>query len=297
MARHYESTENAINAFAKSFNDVDYSPKTRRFYFEQSRRAVEFLPKGVPLHLVTTDDVKTAVAIMRKNGLAVSTIKDYSHALLRLLEFVGNHDAARTKIIHQADVRPNVDWLTPEQAKTVLNSPKTAAQQLAIVLALGMGLRKIEIIRLKMSDVNTARGYISVTGKGRGGGKLRLVPFHPRFNEALGEWLKVRHEMTRNGGYNPDNLLVWQRGKHCYAYSDVKASGIHEMLKRVSIDVNIPFSFHTLRRTFGRMMWLSGVPVVTIAKMLGHTSTEQTLAYIGANMDDMAAAMTTFSLQ
>ena len=297
MARRYESTENAIKAFANSFSDVDYSPKTRRFYFEQSRRAVDFLPRSRSLYDVTQDDVKTAVANMRKHGLAVSTIKDYSGALLRLLAFVGNHDAANTRITHQADVRPNVDWLTPDQAKDVLECPKTAAQQLAIVLALGMGLRKIEIIRLKMSDINTSRGYITVTGKGRGGGKLRLVPFHPRFNDALGEWLKVRHTMTQGGGYNPDNLLVWQRGKHCYAYSDVKASGIHTMLKRVSIDAGIPFSFHTLRRTFGRLMWLSGVPVVTIAKMLGHTSTEQTLAYIGANMDDMAAAMVAFSLQ
>lgn len=297
MARKYESTENAIKAFTKTFDNVDYSPKTKRFYFEQSRRAVEFLPPGLSLYDVRQDDVKAAVAAMRKAGLAVSTIKDYTGAMLRLLSFVGNHDAAATRIVHQADVRPNVDWLTPDQAKTVLDAAKPAAQQLAIVLALGMGLRKIEIIRLKISDVNTARGYVTVTGKGRGGGKLRLVPFHPRFNEALGEWLKVRHTMTSGGGYNPDNLLVWQRGKHCYPYSDVKASGIHTMLKRVSIDVDIPFSFHTLRRTFGRMMWLSGVPVVTIAKMLGHTSTEQTLAYIGANMDDMAAAMAAFSLQ
>lgn len=295
MARPYSSTENAINAFVKTFESVDYSPKTAMFYRDQCKRVVKFLPDK-SLYDLTQDDVKTCVARMRAQGLAVSTIKDYSHALLRLLEFIGN-PASKTKIIHQADVRPHVDWLQPDQAKAVMDCEKNPAQQLAVVLALGMGLRRIEIIRLKMQDVNTDRGYITVTGKGRGGGKLRIVPFHPRFNQALGDWLAVRHKMVVPNRYVPDNLLIWERRGYCYAYSDHKGTGLDGLLRRVSDSIGIGFSFHTLRRTFGRLMWLSGVSVVTIAKMLGHTSTEQTLSYIGANLDDMAGAMLSFSLQ
>lgn len=296
MGRRYESTNNAIDALVKTFETSDYSPRTARFYRDQCRRVVTYLG-DISLYDVTPEDVKAAVSAMRADGLAVSTIKDYSHALLRLLSFIGNHTAANTKIIHQADIRPTVDWLTPENARLVMDTPKTPAQQLIVVLALGMGLRRIEIIRLKMSDVHTDRGYISVTGKGRGGGKLRAVPFHPRFNEALGDWLRVRHTMINPTKYTPDNLLIWARGGRCYPYSDRKATGIDGQLNRVSNAVGIGFSFHTLRRTFGRLMWLSGVSVVTIAKMLGHTSTEQTLSYIGANLDDMAGAMSVFSLQ
>ena len=296
MARPYASNDNALDAFVESFDNVDYSPKTARFYRDQCRRALKFLPDKT-LYEVTATDVKEAVAHMRAQGLAVSTVKDYTHALLRLLAFVGNTGASNAKIVHQADVRPNVDWLQPDQAKILLDAPKTPAQQLAVVLALGMGLRRIEIIRLRLQDVNTSRGYITVTGKGRGGGKLRIVPFHPRFNEALGNWLAERHKMVIPGRYCPDNLLIWERRGHCFAYSDVKGTGLDGLLKRVSTAVGFGFSFHTLRRTFGRLMWLSGVSVVTIAKMLGHTSTEQTLRYIGANLDDMAGAMLTFSLQ
>lgn len=296
MSRPYASTKNAIEGLVSSLSLDEYSPKTRRFYRDQCRLAVAYLPEGKTLYQVTPDDVRGAVAGMRTRGLAVSTIKDYVHALQRLLKFIGNYEAGTVHIVHQADVRPNVNWLTPEQAKTVFNAPMNPAQRLAIVLALGMGLRRVEIIRLKLEDVNVQRGYVTVTGKGRGGGKLRLVPFHPRFNEALGEWLKVRHQMVGRG-WNPEALLIWERGGVCSPYSDVKATGIEALIKRVSRACGVPFSFHTLRRTFGRIMWLSGVSVVTIARMLGHTSTEQTLAYIGANLDDMAGAMNVFSLQ
>lgn len=294
--RPYANTQNAIAGLVSSLSLDEYSPKTRRFYRDNCRLAVAYLPEDKTLYAITPDDVRGAVSNMRAKGLAVSTIKGYVHALQRLLKFIGNYEAGCTHIIHQADVRPNVDWLTPEQAQAVLNAPMNSAQRLAVVLALGMGLRRVEIIRLRVEDVNVTRSYITVIGKGRGGGKLRLVPFHPRFNEALGEWLKDRHRMVKQG-WNPDNLLIWARGGRCYPYSDVKSTGIEALLKRVSKAVDIPFSFHTLRRTFGRMMWLSGVSVVTIARMLGHTSTEQTLRYIGANLDDMAEAMATFSLQ
>lgn len=294
MARPYASTDNAIEALAKSLSLADYSPKTRRFYRDHCKIAVRFLD-GKSLYDVKPDDVKAAVLKMRSKGLAVSTVKDYTVALQRLLKFIGNYNAGTVKIIHPADTRPCVDWLTPEQAKTVLYAQMGAAQKVAVVLALGMGLRRVEIIRLRTEDIDHTRGYITVRGKGRGGGKLRLVPFHPAFNAALGDWLRVRHTMT-GSGWNPDNLLIWSRGGRCYPYSDVKATGLEGLIKRVSKAVGIPFSFHTLRRTFGRIMWLSGVSVVTIAKMLGHTSTEQTLGYIGANLDDMALAMKDFQL-
>lgn len=296
MARRFESTDNALAAFAKRYDSIDYSPKTKKFYFEQAKRAIRFLPNSVTIYTATADDVKQAVAAMRMHGLAVSTTKDYLCALIQFFRFIGNTNAASAKIIHQVDTRPKVDWLTPDQAKTLINAPMTPQQQIAIILSLGMGLRRIEIIRLKMTDVNLERRYVSVTGKGRGGGKLRIVPFHPRLNAALGEWLTMRHKLIKNT-YAPDNLLIWARGNHVYAYSDAKGTGIDGLIKRLSSHTGFNFSFHTLRRTFGRLMWLSGVPVATIAQMLGHRSTEQTLRYIGANMDDMNAAMSAYSLQ
>lgn len=78
--------------------------------------------------------------------------------------------------------------------------------------------------------------------------------------------------------------------------STSKGSGIDEMLKPLGEQIGVKFSNHTLRRTFGRTMYRSGVEVATISKMMGHESIDQTLKYIGVDLDDMNSAMAAFAL-
>ena len=68
-------------------------------------------------------------------------------------------------------------------------------------------------------------------------------------------------------------------------------------VKSISDRMGVTFSAHTLRRTFGREMYHSGVRIETIAKIMGHSSTEMTLRYIGVNLDDQTVAMNQFILR
>lgn len=299
MSRRYANIDNIRSGLIASMErDGTYSPKTILHMQSDCRIVSRYVDKS--LYDVTKPDVRFYAQRMADDGLAVATQKDYVFALKAMLRFIGN-PAWDTHIQFQADVRPKVDWLNPEQAQQVLEFPLTApAQHLIIVLALCMGLRKVEIARLSVHDVNLDREYITVTGKGRNGGKLRLVPFHGRFRPALDNYLRVRSVMVAKSPYTaPDSLLVWwNRSDHrIYPYEPVKGSGLDCLVRKTSRMIGVKFSLHTLRRTFGRILWLSGVPVVTIAKILGHSSTEQTLQYIGANLDDMASAMAQITLQ
>lgn len=280
-------------------NDGQYSPKTI-LHMEWDTRLAERFLGGMSLYDLSADDLKKIARNMAKSGLAVATQKDYIFALKQMLKLIGN-PAWQAHIQFQADTRPHVDWLSPEDARKVLDSEViTPTQHLVIVLALCMGLRKVEIARLRIRDICPTGQYITVIGKGRAGGKLRLVPYHKRFNGALLSYLGYRAEIVtraRNGG--PEELLVWyDRHTHTVSpYESVKGSGLDYLIRNASKAIGVKFSAHTLRRTFGRLLWLSGVPVVTIAKILGHSSTEQTLEYIGANLDDMTDAMQQLSLQ
>ena len=272
--------------------DGGYSPKTIAHTREHCEIVKRYLGDA-SLYEISAEDLKDIHNAMVGDGLAVSTQKSYIFALRALLRQI-NNPACNARLIFQADVRPRVDWLTPEQARAVLDSPVLSPiQYVAVVLALCMGLRRVELVRLRLRDINLTREYITVTGKGRAGGKLRLVPFHERFKPALDEWLKDRAQIAVKARNDPpDNLLIWlDHDGTAKAYNAVKASGIDGLVRRASRAVGLHFSAHTLRRTFGRILWLSGVPVVTIARILGHSSTEQTLSYIGANLDDMAGAM------
>lgn len=300
MANRYKTTDGIINGLCFAMaKEGTYSPKTIAHMREHCQIVRRYLTDMTPYE-VTAEDLRDIAVTMASEGLAVSTQKDYIHAIKSLMKFVKN-PAWSTRIVFQADTRPHVDWLTPEQAQRILDDPDVSPKQhLMIVLALCMGLRRVELVRLKVSDICCDRDYITVTGKGHAGGKLRLVPFHPRFIPALKEYCRYRNSTAKQGTNEPpDNLFIWlsrQDGK-THEYNAIKGSGIDGLIRQASRVTGVKFSAHTLRRTFGRLMWLSGVPVVTIAKILGHSSTEQTLQYIGANLDDMADAMRTFSLQ
>lgn len=229
---------------------------------------------------------------MRADSLAIATQRNYMLALKMLCQHYDNHTFSKIKILWPSDTRPTVDWLTPEQARTILNADLTPLQDAIISLELCAGLRRVELLRLTVSDIHET--YIEVHGKGHIGGKLRSVPIQQRVRNALSRWLEERSyiiESVRDPDYVSNKLFVYAHGRKIYGYSEIKCTGIDRHLKMVCQSTGIDFSNHTLRRTFARQLWLSGAPLVTIAKILGHTSTEQTLLYIGANNDDMQSAI------
>lgn len=300
MSRKFANSKAIQRALIRSMSeDGSYSPKTIAHVKEHTEIIISHYVGDRSLYDFTPEDVKQFANNLASSGLSIATQKTYFRALKTLLRFIGN-PASNTKVTFQADVRPCVDWLTPEEAQRVLDTPLPSNERLAVVLALCMGLRKVEIIRLRLQDIDYNKECVNVTGKGRAGGKLRLVPFHARFKPALNDYLKYRAELVNKSIWDaPDNLLIWyDRGdRSTKPYNSVKASGMDYLIRRASVKCGVHFSAHTLRRTFGRLMWLSGVPIVVIARILGHSSTEQTLEYIGANLDDMAGAMRVFSLQ
>lgn len=83
----------------------------------------------------------------------------------------------------------------------------------------------------------------------------------------------------------PDALLIYERGGHLYAY---KKTAIDNILVKLGVRVGFHFSNHDLRRTGGRLMSKSGIPIERISKVLGHRDIKTTIEYLGLNIDDMS---------
>ena len=69
-------------------------------------------------------------------------------------------------------------------------SAAAGMERIVMHLELKIGLRRIEVLRLKVSDVGL--GHLQLLGKGRLGGKTRTNPFHPDTNAELTYWFKLR---------------------------------------------------------------------------------------------------------
>lgn len=293
------SVECMIREFkAKSWR----APRTLRFYRDELSTIIRTLERGgrhtFPWD-ITEEDVKWLLDDYIKRNLTVSTRRGYISALRTWTEYYDNDVVRRMKIRWPADMRPNVDWITQAQAKELLAIPKTPAQDLVVHCELCLGMRRVEILRLRPDSFRGS--HVEILGKGSQGGKPRSMPYHRDTDRVVDRYLRYRKtlietvRMQRPSAVVPESLMIWARGSKLHEYG-VKGSGIDEMLKPLGEEIGVKFSNHTLRRTFGRTMYRSGVEVATISKMMGHESIDQTLKYIGVDLDDMNSAMQTFSL-
>ena len=293
------SVECMIREFkAKSWR----APRTLRFYRDELSTIIRTLERGgrhtFPWD-ITEEDVKWLLDDYIKRNLTVSTRRGYISALRTWTEYYDNDVVRRMKIRWPADMRPNVDWITQAQAKELLAIPKTPAQDLVVHCELCLGMRRVEILRLRPDSFRGS--HVEILGKGSQGGKPRSMPYHRDTDRVVDRYLRYRKalietvRMQRPNAVVPESLMIWARGSKLHEYG-VKGSGIDEMLKPLGEEIGVKFSNHTLRRTFGRTMYRSGVEVATISKMMGHESIDQTLKYIGVDLDDMNSAMQTFAL-
>lgn len=278
----------------------DYQPRTYKFYREQCRCVLTYMAKAVPgcdPSNIDESAMRELVAQMRQE-FAVSTQRGYMNALRYMCNLNKNTIFDRFKVRYQTDTRPNVDWLSYEDAQTLLNVWKSPMDEMIIILELLHGLRRVEVIRLRLKDIHFDRGYIDVRGKGKLGGKLRSVPMHPDFKHTYDRWMSERAELSSGiDDRMDDHVLVYRKGDALFRYEEMKGGAIDNHLRELSVRTGIPFSNHTLRRTFGRELYRSGVSIVVIAAILGHSSTQTTMKYLGLNMDDMAEAMEKFRLK
>jgi integrase len=162
-------------------------------------------------------------------------------------------------------------WLTKAQLSSLLSAARGREKVLVALEGLN-GLRRVEVLRLRRKDVLLEEGCMAVLGKGRNGGKWRKIPLHPVVKGLLRPLVR---------GMPPEERLF-----------GLSASGADGLLQRAArraaaTGPGIRVSHHDLRRTFGRIAHGSGMDLVQLKNLLGHSSVEMTVHYIGLDADRM----------
>lgn len=299
MPRYPESVESAIRSYVRDMERRGgYSPLSIQAATRTSRAAFAVVKKfqqdAVP-RTVTADTLRKTLEWMRENR-TVATQKVYFFYIKELMRMSGNTAYNDIRVVYPTDIRPNVDWLSLDEAITLLRHDFPPLERMIVFLGLCHGLRRAEMVNLRISDINERENIITVLGKGAGGGKFRSVVFHPTFHTVFLRWMETRSALAQQcrDDVSDNALLVYIRGGKLRGYSPIT---ITHLVKRMSDEVGFEFSPHTLRRTFGREMFHSGVRIETISKIMGHSSTEMTLKYIGISLDDQKQAMNQFILR
>jgi integrase len=166
-------------------------------------------------------------------------------------------------------------WLSPEQLARLYCSAQ-GGERVLLALEGFNGLRRVEVLRLRLKDIDFDRQRLRVLGKGRNGGKWRTLPM---FSET------VHVLRPLDARVDPEARVV-----------PLSRSGADLLLRRAADRAGFPergwrVSHHDLRRTFGRLAHKAGMDLVQLKNLYGHASLDQTVHYIGLDEDEMRAGL------
>ena len=143
-------------------------------------------------------------------------------------------------------------------------------------LMLDTGLRVSELCALDIDDIDKEDlSALVIGGKGE---KDRTVLFTKSSVDVLESWEPIREARIRVAG-NSDlrAMFVSSRGRR------INPRSIQKMMDRLADDSDIPksrLSPHTLRHTFATGLLERGADLVTIQRLLGHSSIATTRVYL-----------------
>jgi site-specific recombinase XerD len=151
-----------------------------------------------------------------------------------------------------------------------------ARDKASLLFLLDTGTRLAEFLALNREDVNMITGAVQIRhGKGR---KPRNVYMGDRTRQALKRYLRARKDS------NPA-LWVGISGER------LTETGLRMMLRRraTRAGVLVP-SPHDFRRAFALERWRAGTDIVTLSKLMGHTSLQVLNRYLKQAGEDLEQA-------
>lgn len=134
------------------------------------------------------------------------------------------------------------------------------------------GVRRAELVGLKVEDVNLYSMTIRVTGKRN---KMRQIPMTHSFRDEIKKYLELRKEFLVEKGRESDAFFIGNSGNQItpgFVYLKVKAA-----ISLVSTGKKR--SPHVLRHSFATAMLNNGADINSIKELLGHSSLAATQVY------------------
>lgn len=201
-----------------------------------------------------------------------ATTQFYFAGLRQFLRWSGNPISERSELWRlPPGSSTRRRWLAVDDLVRLYRAAR-GASRLIVALEGFNGLRRIEVLRLRAQDVNLAEGWLNVRGKGRMGGKWRQIP--------LGNI--ARNELNaRMANLGPDVRIL----PFSASWADVELAKAARAAGFTSQGIRV--SHHDLRRTFGRVAYESGMDLVQLKNLFGHSNLDMSVHYIGLDLDRM----------
>lgn len=249
-----------------------FAPKTQYAYFKAVHKLATFYNK--PPYRITEEEL-CQYFLHRKNvdkwsettcRIALCGIKFY-------YEKASKRKWTKAKLIKPKRHTSLPVVLSVEETRRVLSVIHPFRHYAVLATLYSCGLRLSEVVRLKVTDVQSDRGFLHVTGKGS---KDRYVPLPPRTLEILRlNWKRHRNSVWLFPAPTRCGL------KEKVATEPLPISSFQKVLKEAiyKAKVNPKARAHTFRHSYATHLLEQGVDLRVIQQLLGHASVATTMIY------------------
>ena len=241
-----------------------YALSTARTYISNFEAFMNYY-KDTAVNEIDENDVRNYLQFLVHEGksdssinVAVNAIKFYYEGVLGMPNRFYSIDRPLKR-----EKLPKV--LSKAEVKDIIASTRNLKHRCVVALMYSSGLRRNELIMLKLEDIDSKRMIIRVNnGKGK---KQRLTVLSPVILEDLRAYFKE---------WRPTNYLF--EGMHGQAYSSSSVLNIvKDAAKRAGVFRRV--TPHMLRHSFATHLLEDGVDLRYIQSLLGHSSTKTTEIY------------------
>ena len=156
------------------------------------------------------------------------------------------------------------------------DSFETSRNKLIVALFYSTGMRRTELIQLKMNSINFSEKQLKVIGKRN---KERLLPLLPSVLKSMHNYIKQRDLIDTSEDY----LFLTSKGNKLYETLVYRI--INNYFSNVSS--KLKKSPHILRHSFASHMLNEGADLNSVKELLGHSSLASTQVYTHNSLEQL----------
>lgn len=280
----------------KSYKDYlekekKYSVQTSRAYLNDVNEFVRYLAslEERPEYVnVEYDHVRMWIVFLSEKGLSnrsinrkLSALKSFYLFLQRIQQVESNPLRLHKSLKTEKKIQIPFSEKEMNEVRRLFegkNDFESLRDLVVIEMLYGLGLRRAELLGIKISDVDFANELVKVCGKGA---KVRLIPLLPSLKVQLKRYLEQREKTEFSK--KTDLLIISKQG------NKVSETFVYRI-------VNIYFSLvsskekrspHMLRHTFATHLLSNGADINAIKELMGHVSLSSTEIYAHANLEEL----------
>ncbi len=268
-----------------------YSPHTLAAYTKDLERFFDFVTKQYDLDsllAVNYSMVRSWIVHLVDTGISnssinrkISSLKTYYKFLLKTGQIsetpLATHRALKvaTKVqipFSQTEVEDVLELFDHA------NDFETLRDKLIVELFYSTGIRRAELIGLRLSDVSEIQKTIKVLGKRN---KERIIPLLPSVLGTIAKYKIFREALPDLGASK--TLLVTSKGNAIYE------TLVYRVITRYfsEISLKVKKSPHILRHSFATHLLNQGAELNAVKELLGHASLASTQVYTHNSIDTL----------